>query len=847
MRSLYSLAWRNLAARRLRSTLTVLAITLAVTVVMGANASVPNVVQTFRSGLQAATQSVDVTITREAARSFPAQLAVRIAALEGVRDVTGVLRTSAIYPPQLLDPASSLTTATTIFITGVDPEAARALYSPIVEQGRWLERGDSSAVVIDKRLADKFHLSVGDRFPVLTAAGVTRLPIVGVQTQRVPGAHEAFLPLARAQRLYDQPGRINTLHANLSAVDAAGRAAAEAAIAGELDDSFEVNAIPPDASLVAQVRASQGMYDVINVLALFMAGLIIFNTFRTAAAERRRETGMLRALGATGAGVTGIFLVESLIEGVTGTVLGVSLGYLMTCGMLAATPVLPGLDARPGLPVVTLSILLTTAGLGIGVTVVASLIPVFAASRVPPVRAIQRHGGEVRSHRAIGWLAVAGAACILAASLALLTGDTQATGLGAVGFLAGLLMITPAILGPITAVLGAILARILPGSMTRLARENLLREPGRAALTVGALTLSLAIILAMSSVIESLDRYMLAAVGQAMKAEYMFSRLGGMQTSAEYKLAEELRALKGVERIVTIRWGQGAVDAPGAGRKQVSLRGIDPAAIPLTAGLSFLRGDPETALAALSQCRCVIANVQFEAQLGIKVGDPVVLRTPNGPTEYRVVAIANDMVGTSVLTAYISQANLARDFDVIQDTVLEVYLEPDADRAAVERQLRAIASRYPQFALDRTQDLFGLLLDVIGKVTSVMYLLVAVVGLPSVVAITNTLIIGVMERTREIGVLRSLGVTRAQVVEMVLAEAVLLATAGTGLGILAGLYLGRAMMPLFHAAGVPAGYVVSPVRLAVAGALGLLVGLLASIAPARQIARINIVEALRHE
>jgi len=130
---------------------------------------------------------------------------------------------------------------------------------------------------------------------------------------------------------------------------------------------------------------------------------------------------------------------------------------------------------------------------------------------------------------------------------------------------------------------------------------------------------------------------------------------------------------------------------------------------------------------------------------------------------------------------------------------------------------------------------------------NVLYFLLAVVGLPSLVALTNTLIIGVMERTREIGMLRSLGVTRAQVVEMVLAEAILLATAGTGLGILAGLYLGRAMLPVFQASGVPAGYAVSPMELLAAGAIGLLVGLFASIAPARQIARINVIEALRHE
>jgi putative ABC transport system permease protein len=491
--------------------------------------------------------------------------------------------------------------------------------------------------------------------------------------------------------------------------------------------------------------------------------------------------------------------------------------------------------------------LLTTAGLGIGTTVLASSLPVLAANRVSPIKAIQRHGGETRSHRAINWLAVAGVACILVASLALLAGNTQVTSVGAIIFLVGILMITPIALGPIAAVLGAILSRILSGSMTRLARENLLREPGRAALTASALTLSLAIIIAMNGMIESLRQYTLDAVQQAMRADYLLTRLGSGQAGAENKLAEQLRAIKGVERIATIRWGQGTVDVPGAGRKQVSLRGIDPAAVPVTAGLTFLRGDRPTTLAALGQCRCMIANVQFEAQLGVKPGGIVVLRTPNGPIEYRVAAIANDMTNTSVLTAYISQDNLAQDFDATQDMMLEVYLKPNADRAAVERQLRAIASRYPQFDFGPVRDLFDLLQNIIFQVLNAMYVLLAVVGLPSLVALTNTLIIGVMERTREIGVLRSLGVTRAQVVEMVLAEAILLATAGTGLGILAGLYLGHAMLPVFQASGAPVGYAFSPAGLLVAGAIGLLVGLFASIAPARQIARINVIEALRHE
>jgi putative ABC transport system permease protein len=223
------------------------------------------------------------------------------------------------------------------------------------------------------------------------------------------------------------------------------------------------------------------------------------------------------------------------------------------------------------------------------------------------------------------------------------------------------------------------------------------------------------------------------------------------------------------------------------------------------------------------------------------------LITPQGVFDYRVVAIAGDFMNVKLTTGYVSQANLAADFGKTEDVFIQLNLLPGADPAAVEPAIKAIRRDYPQFSLISGQAYYAQINRLFQVMFSSMYFLFGILAVPALIAMLNTLAIGVLERTREIGMLRAVGSTQKQVRGMVLAEALLLAAVGTAFGLLAGLYLGKVMISAFASFGFPMEYSFPTGGLLAAIAIGLLFGALAAIIPARQAARLEIVQALRYE
>src|SRR5581483_7963418 len=198
----------------------------------------------------------------------------------------------------------------------------------------------------------------------------------------------------------------------------------------------------------------------------------------------------------------------------------------------------------------------------------------------------------------------------------------------------------------------------------------------------------------------------------------------------------------------------------------------------------------------------VILNGVTAVQTGAKVGDVVRLSSPEGEQSYLVVAIANDLLNTKIMTAYISQANLKRDFHKTEDVFLQIKLAPGADHAYVESRLKEIVARYPQFKLVSGQAYLQETAQLFSASYTLVFILLGVLTLPSMIAILNTLAIGVIERTREIGMLRAIGATRRQVRRTILTESLLLAALGTAFGLLGGLYLGYVIVLGMGATGI---------------------------------------------
>jgi putative ABC transport system permease protein len=301
-----------------------------------------------------------------------------------------------------------------------------------------------------------------------------------------------------------------------------------------------------------------------------------------------------------------------------------------------------------------------------------------------------------------------------------------------------------------------------------------------------------------------------------------------------------LQAIKGVGDITTLRFSNATVNG-----QAISLLGIDPATFPKVSGLDFKQGN-ESAYAALAGGRNIIVNAAFSASIKVQKGDTLELATPNGIRKYTVVAMGTDLLNAKVVTAYISQANLAADFGRTDDVFIQMNLLPGVTLADVDLKIKAVAADYPQFTVITGKAYIDQMMQLVQVVFAGMYFLLAFLAFPSFIAMLNTMTISVLERTREIGMIRAVGGTRKQVSRMVVAEALLLASVGTAFGILSGLYLGYVIIQglgtLF-----PISYSFPLAGLLAGIAIGLLFGALAAVIPARQAARLQVVEALRYE
>ena len=845
-----TLAWRYLNGRKLRTFLTTLAVIFGVMVIFGMNIILPSMLQAFQANMMAAGGLVDVSITHQSGSGFSADMAGKLEGIAGVRAYSPVLERTVNLPANFIDanPARQ-DRITALSLVGVEPKAAQSLHAYLIQEpGRFLQANDTNATVISQTLADAYGVKLGDTIKVPSVNGTESLTVVGILPPRtVPGNEEVLVTLARAQAMTGQAGQITTIEAGLTTTNETLREQTTTAIEAALGSEYQVGAIQSGSEMFASIKLGQEAFNMFGVLALFMGGFIIFNTFRTVVAERRRDIGMLRALGARRGTITGMILAEGLLQGLIGSGIGLLLGYLFGAGIvqLAGPMMSRFINISMGKPVVSPTLVVTSVLLGVGITVLSGLIPARNASRITPMDALRPSVAEVEYKRRAGWGFIAGAVMIGIALLALTTGNMGLIAVGGLVFLFGLILVAPALLRPIAFVFGRLTAWLYARQGTGdLAQGNLTRQPSRVTITASATMIGLAIVVALGGMTSSLNGMMDTLLHKSLGSDYLFvppsiavwnSDIG---SSADF--TSRLQAIQGVGDISTLRFSSSAVNG-----NAVSVLGINPMTYPKVSGLDFKQGD-ESAYTALADGRNMIVNGSFLMTIPVKVGDSVELATPNGPQKYTVVAIGTDLLSAKVVSVYISQANLAADFGRTDDVFIQMNLKLGVTLASVDARIKAVAADYPQFTVIAGRSYIDQMLQLVQVVFVGLYFLLAFLAFPSLIAMVNTLTISVLERTREIGMIRAVGGTRKQVRRMVVAEALLLAAVGTAFGILSGMYLGyvivgamSVLFPMTYA--FPLGGVVAGI------VIGLLFGALAAVIPARQAAQLQVVEALRYE
>jgi putative ABC transport system permease protein len=279
----------------------------------------------------------------------------------------------------------------------------------------------------------------------------------------------------------------------------------------------------------------------------------------------------------------------------------------------------------------------------------------------------------------------------------------------------------------------------------------------------------------------------------------------------------------------------------------VQVIGIDPKTYAKVAAFEWNTPSTQQALTQLDAGRFIIANGIYSAQNKVTLGERLTMDTPNGPRTYFVAGIGNDYLNAKLATIYVSQANLAADFNITSDLLIMANRVPSADPAVTRAKLDSIVSQYPAFKLYAAAEWRDSQTSIFDQTYVVFYVLVAALALPSLLALINTLAISVLARTREIGMLRAVGSTRRQIRRMVMAESLLLSAIGTAFGIVAGLFLGYALVLAMSSVGWPMPYFFPWGGILATIVIGMTFGVLAALTPARNAARLNVVDALHFE
>lgn len=851
-----TLAVRYLSGRRLRTFLTTLAIVIGVMVIFGMGIYLPSFTDAFEKSLLSASGQTDVMITHKTGESFSASTLNKIRNMDGIAVIAGTLERVINLPPNFYGKNSTVSALT---LVGIDPEIAPDLHDYRITQGRFLEKGDGNVAVISERLADTVGVKLNDTLKLPTTQGVVKLTIVGLLPGRaLIGNEQVLVTLTQAQKLLDMSGRISVIEANLATKNKAESEAIVNTIKAQLGDTYTLGGLSSGSEFAGAMQIGAAIFNMFGILALAMGGFIIFNTFRTIVAERRHDIGMLRAIGANRTTIIGLVLTEGLVQGVVGTAIGIGLGYLMGIAITAGTSsIIKQLMNIEMTAVVQPSLVVVSVALGVGVTLFAGLLPAFGASRVTPMEALRPSLSDVMQRISrIG--TIAGAVMIVIAIVGLLTGNFALVALGGVLFLVGMVLVAPAVVKPIANVFGAMLALIFARQGTsELAQGNLTRQPSRSAITASATMIGLAIIVGAGGMMFSMVGTVMDLFTKSLGSDYLLIppsvAVWKGDVGASASLKAKINAVPGVGAVSSLRYAQSSLRSvalrTGTGETSISVLGIDPVEYPRVSRMDFQKGNAQDAFSALAADeRNTIVNGILAASTNVQVGDVIPLATPTGIQDYRVVAIAGEVLSMKINTIYISQANMQRDFHKSEDIFYQVNLAPGADPAAVEQRLGQVVEDYPQFRLVAGREYTAEFRKQYDAIYVGFYVLLGVLAFPSLIAILNTLAIGVIERTREIGMLRAIGATRSQVWKTIVAEALLLASLGTAFGILAGLYLSYVFVQGLSASGIfKVAYTFPLAGVLAAIAAGLVFGVLAALVPARQASSLEIIKALRYE
>jgi putative ABC transport system permease protein len=826
---------RSLLARKLRLLLSGMAVVLGISFVSGAFVLTDTMGRVFDDLFVSVGAKTDVEVRGTSlfeGDGGTTRAPVPASVLDAVREVEGVeAATGDVFGyAQLVgkDGKAYSTNGPPTFGQNYDDDPRVSPYT--------LRQGEAPAgageVAIDARTAEQTGYAVGDEVPVLLPTGQQSFTLSGVfgfgETDNLGGASIAAFEQETAEALFAPDG-------DLASVRVAAQAGVDPAELRErVADVLpaDVEALTGTESSAEQADEVKGFFGFFQTfllvfagIALFVGAFLIFNTFSILVAQRSRELALLRALGASRRQVTASVLVEAVVVGLVASLIGLGLGVVVAKGLQALINSFGGALPSGALVIAPRTVVVSVVT-GVVVTLLAALLPARRAARVPPVAAMRETAAPERSHRlgtGIGVVLVAAGGAALAIGL---EGEIALVGVGALASFLGVAALSPLLSRPVSRVLGAPLARRVPG---RLGRLNAMRNPRRTATTAAALMIGMALVTAVGVLGASAKASVEKVVEDSVGAEVFVQATGFQGFPAT--VADVLQETPGVASADRVRQDQAQV-----GNRTTFVTAIAPEAIGRGVLLSAVAGD----LGGLSPGRVLLSESTAQDQ-GLSPGDGLELQlAKGGPRTVTVAGVYedNELVGPVLL-----DLESAESFASATDVAVLVSGAPGTDTAALVAAAEAATADFPTAeVLDRSAFIADTA-DDIDVVLSIITVLLALSVIIAVLGIVNTLALAVLERTRELGLLRAVGLSRRQTRRMIMVESVIVAVFGALLGIAVGSVFGVALQRALADEGLSElRFPVS--RLVLFLAVAALAGVLAALLPARRAARLDVLRAI---
>jgi len=851
----------HLRGNRLRSLVTLVAVALGVAISLAIDLANATAVSSFASSVNIIANHVNLQVLG-VGRGFNERTLLAVQRVDGVRYAAPTIEESVVVGARPGDPFSG----EILRVLGVDllrplPTSSDAASPQAATPGEFADAGsgtgpatlvDGHGAIVSRRIADRYHLRTGESLRGLSGDRSVRFTIAAILPPNVPGLDTSvmFVDIATAQEVF---GKIGLLDRIDLIVDPARLDAVQRSVAAVLPHG--TRAIRPavrTGEIERMLRSFQLNLAALSYVAMLVGMYLIYNTVAISVVQRRPDIGTLRALGTTRRQIFGAFLGEGALFGVFGSLLGLALGALLaqlSVGAVSRTVDTLYVATHADHVVYAPLVLLKAFVVGLVLATVSAFVPALEAASTAPAITMRAQGFETRRPRPGVGLALCGAG-ILAVAYAL-TFAPALDGIPVAGYVSGLAIIlggslcVPLAIAGVSALAKRVTANVSPAGT--IGAGNLGSSLRRNSVAVASLMVAIAMMVSVAILIGSFRTTVVAWADETLKADLFVRPLGLQDASYDARfspvVATTIRRVPGVAAVDTFR----AISIPYRG-SLTTLAAADYATVADRNKLRFLGNVDTRALAhTMPNTDNVAISEPFATRFGTKVGDDVPIDTPSGLVAFHVVAIYNDYSSDAGIVLADSRT-FARLFHDPSVNSLAIYAKPGVDLH--DLRSRVIRSVLPlRIDVQTTRELRALVIEIFNRTFAITYALYIISITIAVLGVVSTLFALVLERRREIGLLRYLGLTVGEVRSMVFYEAAYIGGLGGVTGVAVGILL--ALLLIFDINRQAFGWLIELHMpwdfLGEAIVLVVVAALVAGIFPASVAARIRTAEAVRTE